>query len=488
MYTHVAVDGTPYSFIVGGGHLYRANAGLTLFTDVTPTGVTIDPKARCKMVSLNDQLVFTDNTNTPWIGSNLSATPITATKIDYDGAGTAWQTQDITVYSGCIIAILHQVGGVHRQSDISWSEPGQPAVGWQQLNYDDNWTLEQTGSEPLWAIVGTNVALYYFRQQSIGAISGPVGPNWQTSSTHDAISFNVGTRAWSSVQTFGNYIYFTDQLGRAWRMALGMAPQAIWLYMRAVADAQASSYPAVTQAVTTSAFEAQLNLYLIAPWSSNPGAGQPPTQMYQFDARSGQYVGRWNIKGPGGVGIDAMGSLLDALGSSRLIVLGSRAVAPATSGYVWVFNTITTADTIHMTVEGTSPPPAVLTTEGGLRMTVEGQETNWTDDGFTPDIWIFTSRLGYAADLSWNVDRATIITGSPDPCLVEIMSSGTPNQVVGTPAPGLSSDYTYRLVVGVSASGRGHQLRVSPLSITTQWSINQVAIVAAQGQARPEDA
>lgn len=492
VYSHIAVDGTVYSFIVGGGKLYRANAGVTAFTDVTPTGVTIDTISRVKMVSLGDSLIVSDRVNRPWIASNLGATPITGTYINYDsgaGSGVAWSAQDITVYGGAIVVILHQVAGVDRQSDISWSEPGTPDTGWQQTDFDNNWTLEQTGSSPLYAIVGTNVALYYFRQRSIGAISGAIGPDLQTTSTHDAISFNVGTRSPETIQTYGNFIYFADGMGRAWRVALGETPEPIWLNMRAVVDRSPTTFPEVIQETATSGFLAQLNGYVVAPFSQQPAAHAPPTEMYHFDARSGRYLGRWNIKGPNGVAIECMGLLSDALGSAKLVVLGSRNPAPSAGGYVWRLNPITTFGASHITEEGVSPPGSIITTEAGLELTTEAQPVNWTDDGFLPDISITTSRMGYQSDVNWNLDRVTVIAGSPDSCQIEVLSSATPALVtVGSPVPGLSADATYRLVAGLSLAGRGARVKVRPLAATTQWSCDRVSVVAVPSQARPEDA
>ena len=111
-----------YPFIVGGGRIYRVDSALAVFTDVTPVGVTIDPVARVKIVSLGDVMIVSDSVNAPWIGTNLGGTPITGTYIDYDGAGITWSAQDITVWGGSIIAILKKVNGIARQSDISWSE------------------------------------------------------------------------------------------------------------------------------------------------------------------------------------------------------------------------------------------------------------------------------------------------------------------------------------------------------------------------------
>jgi len=486
VYTHVALDGTAYPFIVGGGRLYRGNAGLTTFTDVTPIGVTIDPTARVKMVSLGDDLIVNDSVHPPWIGSNLASTPITGTYIQYDAANSAWAAHDITVWGGGIVAVLHQVAGVPRHSDISWSEPGTPATGWQQLDFDNNWTLEQTGSSPIYAIVGTNVALYYFRDRSIGAISGALGPDLQTTSTHDAISFNVGTRYWASVQLFGNHIYFADIIGRAWRVALGSTPEAIWLNLRSQISKAPSMFPAMTEQVLCSAFEPSLNLYLLAAYTQNPALTAPPNEMYSFDARTGQYCGRWNIKGPAGVSIESMGTLEDGLGGVRMVVLGSKTAGPAAGGWGWSFNAVTSAASSHLISEG--PKANFITTEGGLRLSTEGQPINWTDDGALPDISLTTNRLGYASDVSWIIDRCTVVTGSPDPVQVAMRTSAQPLTVEGVPTPGISSDQTYRLVCGARIVGRGTQVTVKPMRVTGQWSLSQISVVAMPSQARPEDA
>jgi len=183
-----------------------------------------------------------------------------------------------------------------------------------------------------------------------------------------------------------------------------------------------------------------------------------------------------------------MGALLDGQGGSKLVVLGSKNAAPSPGGFVWTYNSITSFTAAHLTEEGTSPPPALLTTEGGQQITTEGQAVNWQDDGFLPDIGVTTSRLGYDSDVMWNVDRASFITGSPDPCQVQMQTSAIPVTTVGVPTPGLGADATYRLVVGCSIAGRGTQVRISPTTITTQWSVDRIQIVAVPSLARPEDA
>lgn len=490
VYPHPAVDGTVYNFIVMGGRLFRVSNDLSTFTDVTPAGA-IDPSTstRVKMVSLADDLIISDGVNRPWIATNLSATPVTRTPIDYDGAGVAWAAQDITAYGGALVAVLKQVAGVARQSDISWSEPGTPLIGWQQLNFDNNWTLEQTGSSPIWAVHGTNVALYYFRQRSIGAIAGAIGPDLQTTSTHDAISFNVGTLAPQSIQAFGNYIYFTDAIGRPWRLPLGGVPEPIWYNMRAVVDRSLTGFGSATKTVTTSTFEPTLNLYLVAIWSPEPTTFTQPTEIYAFDARSGIYLGRWNIKGPNGVGVDAMGVFLDSFGGARLIVIGTKdpgGSAGVATGYVWSFNAQSTVASLITTER--PAPITYLTTEAGRRLLTESSPAVWLDDDQLPELTARTQRLGYQADLVWLVDRATVITGNPAPLEVSMISTTSAGVVQGVPVPSPSSDLTWRLVCGCRVFGRGTEVRVRVLDANAQWSLNRVQIVASASQARPEDA
>lgn len=488
VYTHIALDGTAYNFVVQNGRLYRVNESLDAFTDVTPVGIAIDdaPLTRIQFVSLADELGVSDGVNRPWRATALGSTPVSGTYLDFDGAGTAWTIQHWTVYGGAVVAILKTLAGIFQQTDIAWSEPGQMTVGWQQPDFDNRWTLEQTGSTPLYALAGTNVALYYFRQRSIGAISGAIGPDLATTATHDAISFNVGTETPQSIQQFGNSIFFTDTIGRPWLLNLGAAPTPIWLNMRAVVDSSSVAYPTVTAQVTTSAFEPTLNLYIVAIWSPTPSNNAPPVQMFVFDANTGVYTGRWIIGE--GIAIECLGVFADSRGRAVLIVGGSKESAQGgkqPGGYLWSFNSLiavpddikTEGDTFFR-----------ITTEGGVRVTAEGQEGLWTDNGELPEISAQTQRLGYSADTIWRVDRATIITDTDTPVTVRVLTTTTANVLEGTPSASNSADDTYRLVCGLDLRGRGTQVTVAPTTATAQWVLQQIQITATPSKARPEDA
>lgn len=487
-YTHVALDQTAYNFVVEGGHLFRVDQTLTSFTDVTPVGITIDSSitTRVKFVSLAGVLVVNDRVNPPWIATNLASTPITGTYIDFDGLGTDWAAQDITVYSGAIVVLQKTLDGIAAQTDIAWSAPGDPATGYQQLTFDYRWTLEQTGSAPIFAIHGTNVGLYYWRQRSIGLATGALGPDFQTSHTDDAIADNVGTEAPQAIIGFTDRIFFTDQIGRPYMLPLGGTPQPIWLQMRTEVDSAAVSYQATTAIVSTAAFEPTLNLYLVAIWSPQATSQAPCTEWFAFDAASGVYLGPWNVTSATGgqTSVEAMCTFGDNTGRSVLMVFGSKDTAPATGGFVWSFNALL----------GT---PDILETEGGVllvcedlttRLTTEGQDAVWLDNGVLPNISITTARLGYSGDFVWNIDQATVITGTSSPVTVTVQTPTTAGAVEGTPTPSASQDGTYRCVVGCDAQGRGTQVVVSPTQGEAQWSAQQVTLVAVPSLAGPEDA
>ncbi|MBU6501212.1 hypothetical protein KGQ33_05335, partial [Patescibacteria group bacterium] len=96
LYSFAQADGTHLYFMAVRGKLYRCS-GLNFVTqtDVTPVGVTMaaddgtgtNVTTRYYMTQLGGDLVFSDGVNRPWVGTNLSATPITGTYIDADGAG-----------------------------------------------------------------------------------------------------------------------------------------------------------------------------------------------------------------------------------------------------------------------------------------------------------------------------------------------------------------------------------------------------------------
>lgn len=485
VYTHTQLDGSTLNFLIIAGKLLRVGApsvgaALTV-TDVTPVGISINSgvgpvyiTSVVKNVGGTTQsvLIVNDGVSRPWIGTNLTSTPITGTYISYDGAATAWTAiGQPVVWQGSVFFVLNAVNGVSRREDIAWSEPGQPDVGYQQATYDNNWTLNQHATGPLYALAATNQALYYFRARSIGAIIGTTITNLTSTATNDAVAVNVGCVASQTIQQFGNSIFFCDAQGRPYRFTPGTVPEPIWKQLRAVIDAQTGEIPAGQLALySSSAIEPIRNLYLVAPWRTDVTAGDthPAQTIYAFDAGTGVYMGRWTIRdlndGNSGVGISTMG-LLQGVEEPTLFVLGEATPGTGTLGFGWFFR-----------IRGTA-----------------NDSGQWADDQFFPNVAVTTDRQGEREDVVYNVDRVTVLSGSPAQCSVGVETSTQAFPVLGLAAsvtPGSSSDGTYRMVVGIEAQGRGPAVRIWPQpasALTAPWSLHRVAITAVPAPASVDD-
>lgn len=485
VYTHFELDGTPRDFVCFGGHLFRYDSALDLFTDVTPVGVTIESSYQTRVYfgSMGGVMAVNDGVNRPWVASNIDSTPVTGTYIDFDSMGTAWVAfGPPVVFGGSGFFVLTSVNSVAARLDIAWSEPNDWTTGYQQTNFDNRWTLEQTGTTPIFALAPTNVALYYWRQRSIGSISGEVGPDLATTATHDAISTNVGTEAPQTIVQFGDTIYFCDVLGRPWAFNIGSAPRPIWHQLRGIVDTSELGYPAVTARVASAGFDPSLNHYCVGIWSPTPGSDASPTEWHAFDANTGTYAGRWSIGNTAtGVDVDCIGSFIDQFGRGSLVVLGSDTPAGDT-GFAWGMNSLVGVPDSLTTEDG-----VLLTTEDGQQLSIEGQLALWEDNGAVPLITATTDRLGYAEDIVWLYDRATVLTGTAAPVRITVTTPNTSGTVEGTPTPNDSDDGIYRSTCGLDLNGRGAQVTVSPQTADSQWSLQRVTVVGIPNPAAPDD-
>lgn len=479
IYTHEMLDGSRINFCVIGGHLFRIGRSFD-FTDVTPVGVTISASitTRAFFASLLDNLIAHDGINRPWIGTNLTSTPITATYIDYDGAGVSWTAfGKPQVYLGAVFFILNAVNGVSRRADVSSSEPGLPAIGYQQSGYDDNITLSTSNSAAIFAISSRNTGLFYLRQQSIGSIAGSDIGNLASSPTEDAIAFNVGTQAAQTLVQFGDAEFFLDAVGRPYVWTPGSPPRDIWKQFRSVINANTIAYPATTAIVATATLEPTLNKYLCAIWSPEPASQAAPTQLFVFDAPTGTYEGYWQFEQDGELlGLECVGTIVDSSGRPTLLLL-------TTGGFAWSLTSLIASPSL-LTTEG----GVILTTEGGVDLTTEGVAAVWQDNGEIPDIFAETCKFGEDGNVNWFVDMVTVETLNPGPVRVTTQASMSPSEVEGEPTPSTSQDGTYRLVVGADAFGRGPSVRVKPLTADEQFMLGKVSVKAIPSLAGADDA
>lgn len=478
VFTHMTDGGLSTNWVVAGGRLYRDDGNLGPWTDVTPAGITIDAvTARVYMTSFVGRIVVSDGVNRPWLmGTDILATPVTGTPIDFTGTGTPWAAYGQPVeYGGALVCILKQVNNLGTQADIAWSLPGDALTGWQQPNYDYRWTLTQTGPGQLYALAATNLALYYFRDYSIGALTGTPNVNFQSDATHDAIAADVGCTQSATIQQFGRRIFFADALGRPWYIPWGLQPVPIWLNARAACDEGNANLPrgyspTTSETYACSAVEAVHGLYVVAPFQDVRGGvnvSERPTWALVFDAKTGVYQGRWAIAAAGtapvghGTTLEAMGTVIDTDGSPTLLAIGS--------------NTVTM-----------SPTPT-----GGYARVQRNAAPLWMDDTTQPTYAIETGPLGYAPDLVLNVDQVSVVTGSAAPVTVSIETAAENPAPSATTTPSPALDGSFRAVTGQDAVGRGAAVTVTATDTSgsaAQWTVQRVDVTGVPSTAGPEDA
>lgn len=492
---HIDPSGVAYNFVVYGGKMYRADAQFVLFVDVTPVDVEIDdgPLTKVYGTSLGTQLVISDGINDPWLASSLSSTPIVGTYIPYNAGEDDWSLfGPPRVYSGALVGILAEVDGTSQRTSLVWSAPGDASAGYEQATYDNQWELIESSSDPLFAIAPTETQLYYFREDAIGFVAGPIGPSWQSNSTPGALAQNVGTVFPQSVVLFGSQVYFCDQMGRPYKL-VGQQLSPIYLQMRGIIDTAPLAYPTVNANVASAAYEPYLNMYLAAPFSTNTFLQSPPVEGYWFDVRTANYMGRFCITAQNDktlpTQIDCMGNFTDPSGRQVLVVVGSvdaqENTAPADSGYVWTLNS-NVGQGVAITTEGASP--LVITTEDGVGLATEGTTQNWQDGEQPPIRMIQTQRLGYQSDTILNVDRVTILVGDEDPLTVSASTAQVVQSVQCIPTPNPSEDGVNRATAAFDGvMGRGCAITVQPTTAFEQASIQSVTLFGTLSNALPDD-
>lgn len=463
-YTSTA-SGVEYNFECMGGKLYRTDSSGTP-TDVTPVGVTIDNglTTRVFFQQLNDELIVTDGVNRPWRGTNLGATPITGTYIDIDGAAGAWTAFGAPTFcQGCIVFLIATTpGGSSAKPRISfvWCEPNQPSVGYLQAGYTNFWNYIQTSQRPLTGILGLNNGVLIWRDQGIGYVAGTLNGAFSSAATYAAVSEDIGLLASATIARYHENVFFQDQFGRP-QLIEGTTlrdPQ-LWLQMRQYVEAQtqAAGYPTAVQNVAIGIIEPNLNLYLAAPWASaSLGINNiPPTVAYAFDAKTGRYVGRWQIST--GVAITGWGIQRDANNVAQLWVRAEQ--SPGSGGnYLWQFKRLSDA--------------------------------SWSDSQSPQTVSVTTGRLGYAADIVWDAgDTGTLITMNNAPCAISVVTPNTSGTAEGTPTPAASQDGTFRLVVGLDIhAARSTQVTATATLGSTQWGVQRWQHTAVPSKAGYEEA
>lgn len=193
--------------------------------NLTSGSVTLSASARVFAVTYNNTLVFNDGVNRPftWDGTAGASGLVSLTSAPSKCYGKPF------VHYAKLGFIKDVAAAGADRSTFVWSEENAANTGYEN-GYSNVWTLNQNGQGALYAMVGTNSGLYYFRAESIGVIRGAITPQFTTDGVHDGVSGTVGTTC-PDVLWYDRWLYFFDLQGKPFRFPEGGIVDPLWREM-----------------------------------------------------------------------------------------------------------------------------------------------------------------------------------------------------------------------------------------------------------------
>jgi hypothetical protein len=270
-------------FYLGAFQTAPTNITLSGGVVITNTAPTVPAKFLIGSTTFRDKFIVTDQVTEPWMYA-----PDTAT---FTLLGSAPVARGVpTVYYGKVFFIKDS-----SPITIVWSEEGDPTTGYEDGGYNNAWDLAQVSGEPITAILGTNDALFFWRQSAFDMIRGEVDENFSTSGTVSGISSHIGTKSAHAVLLIGRTIWFLDQFGYPHRYQIGGEIEPIY---KAAQSSLRFVYEAGLPMASAAHFEAAgAVVFLIPADLPEPSAPNIANIALAFDDSTGAYLGTWNDNG-----------------------------------------------------------------------------------------------------------------------------------------------------------------------------------------------
>ena len=267
------LDGTERTVGFVGGLMYTYDWGADSWSQVTLVGVSLPASGEIFCATYNDKLIVNpnDGTNRPFSWDGTTFVSLTDAPLAFGR---------IAVY----YAKLFFINWADR-SEFMWSEEASETTGYDQGGFNNAWSLQQTDQEPLFALYGTNEALYYFRARSTGAVSGPVSTEFIAAGTREGVSETIGTTSPGSVFSFDNEIYFIDADGKP-RILSRIVSDEHWQDLETAISAQDKTKFSLAQGVA----HTDLGLALLGIVDS----GSIPNKIYALNLRTQEVVAKFS--------------------------------------------------------------------------------------------------------------------------------------------------------------------------------------------------
>ena len=275
IYQYTKLSGTETTIVIAGGKLYHYTWATDTFTEKTLAAATLSAGGTCYFLTIADVVVISDGVNTPFTWDGTDDVVLTACPVLYG--------QPVNYY-----AKLFGIKNTER-STIVWCEEGDPTTGYEYAGYNNAWTLGQTDQDPLYALLGTNEALYYWRARSIGAIRGAVDADFINSGTREGVSQTYGSKSPDGIVVGGANAYFMDADNKVRSLSIsgGRINNQIWQSLRETL----TSWDETKLAMSRCVFDPQTNLVLVGVVKN----GSNECNGYiAIDADSGEVAGFWD--------------------------------------------------------------------------------------------------------------------------------------------------------------------------------------------------
>lgn len=303
--TWTDVNGVRITTAIVGGKIYTYDWNSSAWTEsvtganLTTATITLSTTARVSLVPFADGVVVSDGANTPfwWSGAAGAGglTKMTNAPIFYGPP---------TVYNSRLVGI--KLSGSDRMT-IVWSEPGLPNTGYEAGSFQNAWDNPGGYSDPLVSVVGTNDAIYVFRERIALAITGAVTSDWQTAGTRANLSEDVGTLSPWGTMAVSQGVIAVDADAQPWLYRYGTPePLPLWENCRETIRGTPRASLSAVEIVQDDATESILIGY--------PEVGQTTiSQVLAFAQSDLQFVGVWNWVET----TQRMGSVVDGQGVAR---------------------------------------------------------------------------------------------------------------------------------------------------------------------------
>lgn len=223
--TWTNASGVRQTTAIVGGKIYGYDWGTGAWTEVvtaanlTTATITLSATARVALVPFADGLVVSDGVNTPfwWTGAT--------------GAGGLTKMTNAPAFYGPPTVYYSKLVGIKSaaRNTFVWSEEGDPNLGYEAGGYNNAWDNPGGYADPLTSVIGTNDALYVFRERNALAVTGAMASDFATAGTRSNLSEDVGTLSPWATYAMAQGILVVDADAQPWLMKLGMAePAPLW--------------------------------------------------------------------------------------------------------------------------------------------------------------------------------------------------------------------------------------------------------------------